>query len=591
MAALSPTQDLQGQEIKEAYTADRSAEPGLAYEMRIKGIEDSNLISGLKSLSDTWALRDEQVMSMYHLKQRAERDAELFRKFLRSRAYYDARVTVTVDSQDIPAKVTFEVEIGEAYVVKAVNFHSKPKETYIRLPTPREIGIASGKQAEARAILEAEKKAKRYFRRRGFPYATVAQKEVVVDHASKTVTIAFRIDAGPRAFFGVVRVEGLTSVKQDYLRSHIPWSQGDIYNQDLVEELEADLINTGLFTAAQVTLGSPGPDGSVPLTLALTERKHHSIGFGLGYNTNQRLKGTASWEDRNLLGRGERLRLSGTASDIFLEGRGVFSKPRFFRNDQQLRLSMRIAEDTPDAYESRNIETSAFVDREVSSLVVAGVGVALKYSKVEQLGEENKFSLFSLPIHLERDSSQDPLDPTRGGRLALWAAPYYDFLNEDVQFGKGWLEYRHYVPILKNPSTVLAGRFKIGSIVGIDTDSVPADERFYVGGAGSVRGYAYQSVGPLVGNVSTGGRSLLEVSGEVRLRLSENLGLVAFLDGGTAFDSTYPDFGEESVLWGAGVGLRYFTRVGPLRVDIGFPLDRRDFDNNFELYLSLGQSF
>jgi len=577
--------------VEGAYEADRRTKPGLSYDVEIKGIEEPSLIAGLKSMSDTWLLQDDPPMSPYQLKQRAQRDVELFKKFLRSRAYYDASVAVTVDSKDVPARVAFEVKPGDPYLIKNVDFNVQLEGTPIRLPTLPEIGIAPGNRGEARIILDAEKELGQYFKRRGFPFAKVIKREVVVDHASKTATVEFRIDAGAQVSFGPVRIEGLVSVQEDYVRDYIPWTQGDVYSQDLVEELRQALIRTGLFTSAQVTLDSPDEEGRLPLTIKLPERKHHSIGFGVGYNTNQRLGGSASWEDRNLLGRGERLRLLGAASEISLEGRAMFSKPRFLRKDQELRLSARVANDTPDAYDSRNIETSAFVDRDIAPLVVAGVGVALKYSDVEQLGEKNTFSLLSLPLHMERDTSDNVLDPTRGGRLALWGAPYYDFLNEDVRFGKGWAEYRHYLRVLETPVTVLAGRFKIGSIIGIDTDSVPADERFYAGGAGSVRGYAYQSVGPLEGEVPTGGRSLLEVSGEARFKITQKLGLVAFLDGGTAFDSAYPDFGEEDMLWGAGIGLRYFTRVGPLRIDIGFPLDRRDFDNDFEVYLSLGQAF
>jgi translocation and assembly module TamA len=164
-------------------------------------------------------------------------------------------------------------------------------------------------------------------------------------------------------------------------------------------------------------------------------------------------------------------------------------------------------------------------------------------------------------------------------------------LGSDVSFFKGYGSYSHYLTLLKHPFLVFAGRAALGSMSGVDTNSIPADIRFYAGGGGSIRGYAFQSVSPLLDGDPVGGRSLLEFSAEFRLRITQTLGLVAFLDGGSAFDSVYPDF-DTSLRWGTGGGVRYFTPIGPLRVDVGVPLDRREgLDDAFQVYISLGQAF
>jgi translocation and assembly module TamA len=138
---------------------------------------------------------------------------------------------------------------------------------------------------------------------------------------------------------------------------------------------------------------------------------------------------------------------------------------------------------------------------------------------------------------------------------------------------------------------VLAGRATLGSLVGEETDNVPADKRLYAGGGGSIRGYEYQSVGPLDADGDPlGGRSLIELNAEVRIRVTDQVGLVPFVDGGMVFDSVYPDF-EEDLRWAAGLGVRYFTAFGPLRVDIAIPLNKREFDDSFQFYISLGQAF
>ena len=188
-------------------------------------------------------------------------------------------------------------------------------------------------------------------------------------------------------------------------------------------------------------------------------------------------------------------------------------------------------------------------------------------------------------------TGDDLLDPTRGGRLFLQVMPFYDIMGSDSNFIKGYTSYRHYVPIMKKPMLTLAGKVSIGVIEGKGLESIPADERFYAGGGGSIRGYAYQSVGPMVAGDPIGGRSLIELSAELRIKFTDHLGLVGFLDGGSAFADTIPDSSQD-LRWGTGMGLRYFTPIGPLRLDVAVPLNRRSgIDDNFQIYISLGQAF
>jgi translocation and assembly module TamA len=211
-------------------------------------------------------------------------------------------------------------------------------------------------------------------------------------------------------------------------------------------------------------------------------------------------------------------------------------------------------------------------------------------SQVEQIGEENYRQIF-LPLYFKWDTGDDLLDPTRGGRLFLQVMPFFDVTGSDSDFIKGYARYRHYIPVLKKPLLTLAGKVSIGVIEGSGLVSIPADERFYAGGGGSIRGYAYQSVGPLVAGDPIGGQSLIELSAEVRVKLTDHLGLVGFLDGGSAFADTIPDSSQD-LRWGSGAGLRYFTPIGPLRFDVAVPLNRRpEIDDSFQIYISLGQAF
>ena len=202
-----------------------------------------------------------------------------------------------------------------------------------------------------------------------------------------------------------------------------------------------------------------------------------------------------------------------------------------------------------------------------------------------------EFGLVSLPARLDWDTSDDRLDPSRGGRLKVQNEPFVDTLGEDLRFNRSRVDYAHYLQVHEQPQVVLAGRGAVGTLFGASRENVPASERFYAGGGGSVRGFGYQLAGDLDSkDKPLGGRSLIEMSGEVRVRVTETIGAVAFVDAGTTYASTVPDF-DEPLRVGVGPGLRYFSPVGPIRADLGFPLDPRDKDDTFQFYISLGQAF
>ncbi|MBK5101266.1 MAG: BamA/TamA family outer membrane protein, partial [Desulfobacteraceae bacterium] len=243
------------------------------------------------------------------------------------------------------------------------------------------------------------------------------------------------------------------------------------------------------------------------------------------------------------------------------------------------------------AYTSRSFKNVALIERALGTQINLGGGLAFKTSKVEQMGDEQRYRLLSIPLHLDWDTSDDFLNPTRGGRLAIQCAPTYNILEPRFGFVKGKLSFTRYLGLLQEPLLLLAGRAAAGFMPGAGHRSVPADERFYAGGGGSIRGYAYQSVGPIEGATPLGGRSILELSLELRVKLTETFGIVGFIDGGSAFESAFPDFAEDT-LWGTGLGIRYFTPIGPLRLDVGIPLTRREnIDDSFQIYVSLGQAF
>ena len=528
------------------------------------------------------------------LRRRVNNDIPVLQKALRSQGYYGSQITSRIDADVQPLKIIFIVDKGLPYVLESVDIcvtGSDSKEK-TKVPNVLDIGLTLKEPARSKPILDAKPAIVCWYRNRGFPFPKVSEPEAVVDHKKVTVTVAFSVQPGLKAGFGHTEFSGLESVGEAYMHGKIPWKKGDPFNAERLKLLEGRLMKTGLFSSVKAKDG-PFIDekGRISVGVEVRERKHRTIKGGASYRTDEGPGLNLSWEHRNILGRGESLKLSGLASGIALAAEGRFRRPEFLRSDQALLLNARLAEDSPDAFESRNLTSMAQIERKLSKRMDLSAVLGFRLSKVEQFGREERFDLISLPVNFRWDTSDQLLDPSRGGRMDFQAAPFYDLYGEDIFFYKGYARYSRYINISKDPPLVLALRASLGAMGGAERDKIPADIRFYAGGGGSIRGYAFQSVGPIRDNEPVGGRSLINMSAEVRIKITEKIGLVTFIDGGSAFESAFPDFGE-TLQWGGGLGFRYFTAIGPLRLDVGIPINRRpDIDDPFQIYVGIGQAF
>jgi translocation and assembly module TamA len=454
------------------------------------------------------------------------------------------------------------------------------------------LGLHIGIAARAPDIVAAQRRLLDALARHGYPLARVLDRQTRIVHASTTMTVALSVDAGPAARFGAATIEGLDRVEESYVRDLLAWQDGTPYDRDAVEKSRAALLATGLFSTVEIAPATVvEANGTLPLTITAAEGKHRSFGFGANYSTSEGFGGEVFWEHRNLLGRNETLRLSLTAAEIELSLKAQARKPAFLRPDQSLLADTALANRNTDAFDEQSVAGSLGVERPLGDLWRATAGVSAEYSVLTDEDGKDTVQLFGLPISGRRDTTDSLLDPTQGTRLNLSLTPYGGKGDGPLLFAVATAGGAAYTAVDADKRFVLAGRLKFGTIFGEETASVPANKRFYAGGGGSVRGYAFQSVGPLDDqNDPLGGRSLVEVNGEMRIRITKSVGLVPFIDGGSVFDTTYPDF-SETFLWAGGLGVRYFSGIGPLRLDVAVPINRRTSDNSFQFYLSLGQAF
>jgi len=564
----------------------------ITYDIAFEGLDDRGIEFKLRGISDMEELRDKPPAGIGLLRSRAERDRKKFIEYLRSRGWYSAEIGVRVDRDLIPIMVTFDVDIGPPYLLKDVHIQAVEEAADLKMPSAEELDLVPGKRFEAKALLSAQKKLLADLKRRGRPFPSVVDRRVVVNHLDHTVSVEMPVDPGRIALLGEPCIEGLEFIEESFVRKMIPWKPGDLYDPARLQAFHRELSLTGLFAGIKISEGAQvDEEGVLPVTISLTERKHRSVGAALTYASDEGPGVKLSWEHRNVLHHGERLGMSASGSASIRDVSAGFRRPFFLRDDQSLSINARFADDRPDAYESRNLTGSLKVERKLGHCVTAGWGLGYKKSRITQFGSVDYYQLLFLPLALSFDTSDDLLEPRKGGRFTVETTPMLDISDSNSDFVKLYGKYRRYLPLSDLPSIVAAGSITAGVISGARQKDVPADERFYAGGGGSIRGYSYQSVGPLVGDIPYGGRSLLECSFEIRAAVTDSIGIVGFLDGGTAYESG--DFRSgEAFRWGSGLGLRYRTPVGPLRLDVAVPLNRRHgIDDSFQFYLSLRQAF
>jgi translocation and assembly module TamA len=563
------------------------------YEVGIQGAPNRTLRRELLSISVLEELKSRPPRTEQQLRRRAQRDPPRFETLLRSHGFFDPQIEMQFQLERRRPRVQFVIDPGPVYTLRDITLLLADGSPLPYVLSPALIGLEAGAPAQSDRIRQADEALLQQLRRRGYPFPVIRSREVRVYHADRAVDILLSVDPGRIHFFAETDFRGVKRVEESFLRKKIPWREGDVFDSDAVRLLRRRLAAANLFNSIQVLIGLPNEEEiSVPMRVELQERRHRSTTLGAGYNSDEGWRGRAGWEHRNLLKRGERLSLDFVVSEINSFGEISFRRPDFRRLDQNLTLSARQSTEDTLAFESRKSDVLARIDRPLPSDWNFGAGLGTRFSRIDDFQETEEYTLLYAPFRLDRDRSDDLLDPRTGTRLSLGSAPYWGSTDEGLFFLKSRAALTHYFPLFRNPLTVdSATRVSYSLVSGAARDSIPADERLFAGGGGSLRGYKFQTVGPLEEDIPQGGRSMILLGQELRWRVNETLGFTVFIDGGAVTEEAFFDADVDEFRWGTGAGLRYFTPVGPLRLDVAFPLDRREIDSPWQFYISLGQAF
>jgi len=580
-----------------AVTSIGVAYADVPYIVEITGNEDSQVQQDLEATSQLVKLKDRPPASEATLRRRADDDMPRLKQVIEAAGYRAATIDYTLDPAATPVKVAVKVVPGPLYHLETVTLQTPEGGTPpgIDVDRPEAFGLTRGGPASSAPVLAAEAKIVDAFAQHGRPFAKVTNRRVIVDHGTQTMSVTYTVEPGATANFGPIVVEGLKSIDARYVERRLEWQRGASFDSREVESTRKTLVESGLFNTVRIVNGNEADEaGEVPMTIYVTERQPRSVGAGISYNTSEGFGANAFWEHRNLFGGAEKLRLSADFAQDRLGLVSNYRQPDFLTKDNDLLATAEIAEDTPVAYTSRRERLFSGLERRFDHHVTGGAGLQFEHAHVNEVARQisQTYSLAGVPLSLRRDTTDDLLNPTSGTRSAVTVTPYTSISGRSLTFASSRLSGSAYHKLDGGSDRfTIAGFGAIGSIVGPSRDDLPADKRLYAGGGGSLRGYGYQLAGPINGDHKPfGGRSSLEFGGELRVKITETIGVVPFVEAGNVYDQSYPKLASR-LLYDTGIGARYYTPVGPVRFDVAVPLSRRPGDAYFQIYVSLGQAF
>jgi len=526
---------------------------------------------------------------------RFEKDRAALKKLLQAEGYYQSTIEAAYDEA---AQIsTFRVGAGQQYrfgrISMEVEAADEVKLSAINVPDTKVLSAKTDKPALAAVVLKDVLIIQKSVEKHNCLFDHHTTHEAVINHLQHRIDVTYRVKAGLIATFGDIQFIGQETISNLHLNRRVQIKKGECFKRSKLNDANVFLKKSGLLAKTETVLPeSPAADGSVPVTFIVTERAHRSIKAGVSYSTDIGPGVNAGWEHRNFLSHGENFSTMLSVATREQQLNTQLEKPYFMRRDQRLKVGGGIEQKDNDAFQTSGFNVSGGVERDLDNKWMVGVGAKYGFERIKDQNNTENVALFSLPLFMSQDRRNDRFNPISGWTFQFNTTPAVDTIDTRTTFLKNRVSGGYYQPLGAAEQSVIAVRATTGAILGASSDTVPATERFYTGGGGSIRGYGYQLVGPLdTQNDPLGGRSFVEFSTELRLRIAEDHGVVAFLDGGNTFDATYPDF-YGGVLWGAGLGYRYFTSFAPLRVDVAVPLDKRSgVDDAFQLYFSIGQAF
>ena len=438
----------------------------------------------------------------------------------------------------------------------------------------------------------------------GHAKAAVGDDQIIADHAANTIDSRIALAPGPSLTFGKLSIRGYDRMSERRLRKIAGFPEGQRFDPEKLEDVRKRLRRSGVFSA--ITLSEAdyvGPDNTLDVDLLVVEQKLRRIGGGFEFSNTEGLALTGYWMHRNLLGGGERLRVDAGITDIGAKDSGQdynlgvrIDRPATITADTTGYVEAIVTDEQEEDYDQKTGTFGLGFTYQPSDEFIADIGLQFRALRVDDESGRSNFRLFALPMSVTSDQRDDKTDAKQGYWLYGSVTPFFGLQDETGSGAQVISEGRKYYSFGADDKFTLAGRARLGTVIGPDIDQVPRDYLFYSGGGGTVRGHSYESLGVEVipgetGPVKTGGMSIVTLTAEARVQVREKIGLALFADAGRVWEEEAFS-GDSGWQAGAGAGIRYKTPIGPLRFDIATPVGGGDGDSGgIQVYIGLGQAF
>jgi len=588
----------------------RAADPQ-PYEVELNEPEDAGLAKALMDSSMLMSLRESSPVGPFALVARCREDRERFRTALESFGYYEGRIDLRIGDADLDAPGLID-RLNQAPAEPPVDIHiqavtgplfkigSIRVEGEIPEAARQAMRLNTGDPARAAEVLAARDRLLQALLESGHAFAEVSEPDAVLNPRGKTLDLTFKINADSALDIGAISIRGNEQMREAYLQRRLKVRPGETYRPTTLEKAREDFMSMGVFSSVRVKAADePDAAGTLPVEFSVAEQPRHAVGVSAAYSTDIGGSVSTSWQHRNLLGEAEQLNLTlgvaqlggNSTTGVGYNANIGFRKPDFLALDQTLLTDVGAVKKNLYAYDKRAVMASLLIRQKLSDAWSFSLGPSAEIEQITQFTQTRNYTLIGLPGTLNYDTSNSLLDPIEGIRAAASLTPYQPVAGDNTQpFMLMQVSGSTYLDLAESGQSVLALRGLIGSAVGASQFDIPADKRFYAGGSATVRGYKFLSIGPQFPNDRPqGGTAVVAGSVEFRQRFLEDYGAVAFVDIGEV-TANGPPFGAP---WstGVGVGARYYTSIGPIRLDVALPLNQHPGSGSFELYIGLGQAF
>ncbi len=556
-----------------------------------------------QSLSTLERLSDDDA-NLAQVNRRARDDADLLDTMLRVYGYYDGEVRNSVArvAGEERVALNFEVTTGPVYRLSAIDLAGLDAVGVDMAAARTVFAMQVGDPANSDKIVAGRLAVLTRLLETGFPFAQTGEPDLLIDHEARSGALTVPVTPGGQYRFGGIIANDQGLFGSRHLQRIARFEPGDIFQASEMDDLRRAILATGLVSTATLTpVAATDPVGNEPGTVDVTVETVaaplRTIAGAVGYGTGEGYRAEVSWEHRNFFppeGLVRARAVGGTQEQLI---NLVYRRNNFMKRDRVLTAQVLASNINRDAFEARTFLVAASLERQTNLIFQKkwtwSLGAELVLSDERDSrarivgGARRTFFIAALPTALTYDGTDSLLDPTKGFRLGGRVSPEYSLQSGSKGYVRIQIDGSYYQPI--SDKIVLAGRARLGSTLGADRFDIAPSRRFYAGGGGSVRGYGFQRIGPRDGNDDPiGGNGLAEFSLEARVRFG-NFGVVPFFDAGNVYAGSTPDF--SGMRYGAGIGVRYYSSFGPLRLDVGTPLNPQPGDSRIGIYISLGQAF